>query len=74
MPLSKVDKKHTGCNLKTTKLLDCALIGVCAVIRLNTVSPFFCVCLRSAGRMSKSADTDRTAPLVVCIFRVKCGK
>ena len=35
--LYKVDKKYTGCNLKTTELLDCALIGVCAVIRLNTV-------------------------------------
>ena len=33
----KVDKKYTGCNLKTTELLDCALIGVCAVIRSNTV-------------------------------------
>ena len=22
----EVDKKYTGCNLKTTKLLDCALI------------------------------------------------
>ena len=33
----EVDKKYTGCNLKTTKLLDCALIGVCAVIRSNTV-------------------------------------
>ena len=33
----EVDKKYTGCNLKTTKLLDCALIGVCVVIRLNTV-------------------------------------
>ena len=31
------DKKYTGCNLETTELLDCALIGVCAVIRLNTV-------------------------------------
>ena len=28
----EVDKKYTGCNLKTTKLLDCALKGVCAVI------------------------------------------
>ena len=27
----KVDKKYTGCNLKTTEL------GVCAVIRSNTV-------------------------------------
>ena len=32
-----VDKKYTGCNLKTAKLLDCALIGICAVIRSNTV-------------------------------------
>ena len=30
-------KKYTACNLKTTELLDCVLIGVCAVIRLNTV-------------------------------------
>ena len=29
--------KYTGCNLKTMKLLVCALIGICAVIRLNTV-------------------------------------
>ena len=27
-----VDKKYTGCNLKTTELLDSALIGVCALI------------------------------------------
>ena len=33
----KVDKKYTGCNLKITELLDCALIGVCAVIGSNTV-------------------------------------
>ena len=31
------DKKYTGCNLKTTQLLDCVLIGVCAVTRSNTV-------------------------------------
>ena len=30
-------KKYTGCNLKTMELLDCALIGVCGVIRSNTV-------------------------------------
>ena len=29
----EVKKKNTGCNLKTTKFLDCSLIGVCAVIR-----------------------------------------
>ena len=33
----EVDKKYTGCNLKTTEFLDCVLIGVCAVIRSNTV-------------------------------------
>ena len=33
----EVDKNYTGCNLKTMQLLDCALIGVCAVIRWNMV-------------------------------------
>ena len=36
----EVDKKYTGCNLKTTELLDCALIGICVVIRSNTVYQF----------------------------------
>ena len=36
----EVDKNYTGCILKTTKLLDCALIGACAVIRTNTVLTF----------------------------------
>ena len=34
-------KKYTGCNLKNKNLLDCALIGVDAVIRLNVVVTFF---------------------------------
>ena len=33
-----------GCNLKTRKLLNCALIGVCAVIRLNTVFLMDLIC------------------------------
>ena len=33
----ETDKKYAGCNLKTTESLACALIGVCAVIRSNTV-------------------------------------
>ena len=33
----EVKKKYIGCNLKTTEFLDCALIGVCAVIRSNKV-------------------------------------
>ena len=36
----EVDKKYTGCNLKTTELLDCVLIGVCAVIRSNMVHKY----------------------------------
>ena len=30
-------KTYISCNLKATELLHCALIGVCAVIRSNTV-------------------------------------
>ena len=37
----EVKKMYTGCNLKTTEFLDCALTGVCAVIRSNTV---YCWC------------------------------
>ena len=33
----EVVKKYACCNMKTTNLLDCALIGVCAVIRSNMV-------------------------------------
>ena len=38
---TEVDKKYSGCYLKTTELLDCALIGVCAVIRAITVCVFY---------------------------------
>ena len=33
----EADKKYTGRNLKTTELLDYALIGLCAVIGMNMV-------------------------------------
>ena len=33
----KVNKMYTGCNMKTTEFHECALIGVCAVIRSNMV-------------------------------------
>ena len=33
----EVDKNYTGCNLKTTELLDCALRGACVVIRSYVV-------------------------------------
>ena len=37
----KVNKKYTGCNLKTTEIHECALIGICAVIRSNMVYRLF---------------------------------
>ena len=36
-----IDKKYSGSNLKTTELLNSVLIGVCAVIRTNTVVGIF---------------------------------
>ena len=32
-----VDEKYTGCKLRTMELLCSALIGICAIIRLNMV-------------------------------------
>ena len=36
----EVDKNFTGCNLKTTELVDCAPIVVCAVIGSNMINNF----------------------------------
>ena len=55
----EVDKKYTCCNLKTMELLDCALIGVCAVARSNMVvigiliycNPFKILLLGSKARI-----------------------
>ena len=47
-----VKKKYTGCNLKSTEFLDCALIGVCAVIRSNTVIAFTLVLAILRGQKS----------------------
>ena len=33
--------KYMACNLKTTNLLDCALIGVCEIIGTNMVDTTF---------------------------------
>ena len=41
VPVHVVDKKFTACNPKTTELRDCELIGVCVVIRSNTVRILF---------------------------------
>ena len=40
MLVSSLYSPCTGCNLKTMELPDCVLIGVCAVIRSNTVDLF----------------------------------
>ena len=52
-----VKKKYTGCNLKSMEFLDCAFIGVCAVIRSNTVIsyqtiPKFLIFMKSTSRAS----------------------
>ena len=63
----EVDKKYTACNLKTTKSLDCALIGVCAVIRSNTVC--FCGGLRNILILfvvEKKTTTTLTSYLELC--------
>ena len=45
----EVKKKYTGCNRKTMAFLDCALIGVCAVIRSNMVF-HLCTLLYSSSK------------------------
>ena len=41
----EVNKKYTGCNVKTTELLDSLLMGieVCAIIRSNMVTFYYTV-------------------------------
>ena len=49
---TEVDKKYSGSNLKTTELLDCALLRVYAVIRVNmvfTMKVTFCTRESSCG-------------------------
>ena len=37
MAYKEVDKKYTGCNLKSVESLDCAVIRICGFIRSNMV-------------------------------------
>ena len=57
----EVDIKYTGCNLKTMELLDCALIGVCAVIRSNTVLN---------GKQCRSRIVGFLRNQLICIYTV----
>ena len=60
--LSKVDKKYNGCKTETTELIDCGLIGVCAVIRSNTVYITYPFSLIDQNNyFSDSVDPDETA-------------
>ena len=52
----EVDKKYTGRNRYTTALLDCALIGVYVLIRLNMVN--MCVAKSKNCWMSCSVGSD----------------
>ena len=52
-----VDKKYSSCNLKTTELPDCALIGVFAVFKSNAVSTFSWNCpWKMISRFNTSDD------------------
>ena len=66
----EVDKKYTGCNLKTTKLLDCALIGVheCVVIRSNTVCgyPLLSVAMSTLKERSCSLWGEIICKFILC--------
>ena len=61
----EVKKKYTGCNLKTTEFLDCALIGVCAVIRLNTVFIKFAFSVKCSPKVDMF-----TAESTLCDFAI----
>ena len=56
----KVNKKYTGCN-KTTEFHECALIGVCAVIRSNTVTSY-----RFLHNDGKLVHVSRYIPWIFC--------
>ena len=62
--IKKQIKKYTGCNLKTTILIDCAVIGVCAVIRSNTVCnnmrTYICTLKRRLKLACTSAHSDQS--------------
>ena len=54
----EVDKKYTGYNLRTTKLLDCVLVGVCTVIRSNMVYVFYVLSKQKICRFYRKMTTN----------------
>ena len=68
----EVDKKYTGCNLKTTVLLDYALVGVCGLTRLNMVNSKLALGNQGSGCYRKVVVVD----FFFFIFSIKnicCG-
>ena len=53
----EVDKTYTGCNLKTTELLDFVLIGICVVIRWNMVINLSMLPRNIKGKWAPVEDT-----------------
>ena len=66
----EVDKKYTGCNLKTTELLDCALVGVCVVIRLNTVLREICTSTYQICRIEETINGTTTFNKWICNLKI----
>ena len=66
----EVGKRYTGCNLKTMELLDCVLIGVFAVIRLDTVIYFQVFCYYdwcfTGKKINKNKNLKKNKMNVIC--------
>ena len=58
----EVNKRYTDCQLKTTKFLDCALIGLCAVIRSNVVGKISTFLVEKVALCGAIIPTEKTWP------------
>ena len=71
----EVDKKYTGCSLKTMELLDSALIGVCAVIRSSAQEAFILQTLKVPSKIP--VDDILNFFFIIIIIQIKqefCGR
>ena len=65
----EVDKKYTGCNLKTAELLDSALIEVFVVIRSNTVIVFSFLHEKEIRNIAVLFMLRKVPHLELCLFQ-----
>ena len=70
----EADKKYTGCNLKNKELLDCALIGVCVVIRSNTVAYFRNSSKKYVPRFLLSGFIEVSKTVLISLDQSNCTK